>query len=111
MTRTWVGIGIGEARSLGAADHVHVQVGHDFGEIEEGVFGEVLRTPESLLFAGEPGEDDAALGADSLGGAFGVGAREGEEAGGTGAIVIGSVVDVVAVGQRRGEADVIEVRR
>ena len=28
-------VGIGEARTLGAADHVHVQVGHDLGEIEE----------------------------------------------------------------------------
>ena len=36
--------------------------------------------------------------------------REGQQAGGTGAIVIGAIIDVVAVGQRRGEADVIEVR-
>ena len=104
------GVGIGEARSLGAADHVHVQVGHDFGEIEERVFGEVLRAPQALLFAGEPREDDAALGPDALGGAFRIGAREGQQAGGTGAIVVGAVVDVVPVGQRRGQADVIEVR-
>ena len=103
-------VGIGEARSLGAADHVHVQVGHHFGEIEEGVFGEVLRAPESLLFAGIPQENDAALGPHALGRAFRISARHGQQAGGTGAIVVGAVVDVVAVGQRRGEPDVIQVR-
>jgi hypothetical protein len=70
-------VGIGKARSLGAADHVHVEVGHDFREIEEGVFGKVLRAPQALLFAGEPGEDYAAFGTYALGGAFRIGVCEG----------------------------------
>jgi hypothetical protein len=37
------GVGIGEARCLGPADHVHVQVSHDFREVEKGEFGKVLR--------------------------------------------------------------------
>ena len=57
-----------------------------------------------------PQKDDAALGPNALGRAFRVSVRHGQQPGGTGAIVIGAVVDVVAVGQRRAEADVIEVR-
>ena len=104
------GVGVGEARSLGPPDHVHVQVRHDLREIEEGVFGEVLRAPQALLFAREPREDDAALGAYSLGGAFGIRPREGQQTGTTRAIVVGAVIHVVAVGQRRGEPDMIRVR-
>ena len=55
-------------------------------------------------------KDDGALGTHAFGRALGISARDGEQAGRAGAIVVRAVVHVVAIGQRRAEADVIEVR-
>ena len=68
-----------------------------------------LGAPQPFLLAGHPEEDDAALGAHALGGTFGVGAGHGKKSGGPGPVVIGAVVDVVAVGERRAQSDMIEV--
>src|SRR5665213_2616195 len=103
-------IGVGEPRALGAADHVHIKIGDDFVDIDRGVLVKILRSPETLFFSRVPQEDDGAFGADTFGRAFGIGMGHGEHTGGTGAVVIRAIVNIVAVGQRRAETDVIEVR-
>ena len=69
-----------------------------------------MRAPEAALLAAVPQEEDAALGTNALGRALRVSVRHAQQSGRAGAIVIGAVVHVVAIGKRRAQADVVEVR-
>ncbi len=95
------GIGIGKAGTFGAADHINVQVRHDFAEIHGRKFVEVLRTPETFFFSSVPQEDDAALRPDAIGSARGISMSNAEQRRRTGAVIIGAIVDVVGAGAAR----------
>ena len=57
-----------------------------------------------------PQENDVRFGTHAFGRALGISTRDGEQPGRTGAVVVRAVVHVVAIGQRRAEADVVQVR-
>src|ERR1035438_6018216 len=99
--------GVHGIRVLGAADHVHVQIGDHLAEVDGRELSEVLGAPQTSLFAAIPQEKDGSLGANAFGGSRGVGMGHTQQAGGTGSVVVGAVVDSVTVGLGHGEANVI----
>ncbi len=90
-------VGVALVVFVGAADHVHVDVGDGVFEGEEGVGGVVLRAEQALFFARDEQEKDAAAGSEALTAGLGEGFGDFEHGAGAGAVVVGAVVDGLAL--------------
>src|SRR5690606_9203660 len=97
----------GERVGVVAADHVEVDVGDDVGTRDRWAIGKVLGPEQARLFGSLPDEQGGARGA-LAGWEVSEGFRHFDEGGGPGGVVVGAVVDGVAV-DRGTDADVIVV--
>ncbi len=94
-----------------ATDHFELKVGDNAGERDGRVLKEGAGAEASEFLRAEEGEDDSATGAWAGGQEMG----EGEDRGGSGGVVVGAVVDDVAIFSRgavdggRGDAEVVEM--
>ena len=90
---------------IGAADHLELEVGDDAGERSWWRGKEGAGAEAADLLRAKEGEDDGAFGPRAGGEDVG----EGEDGGGAGGVVVGAIVDTVAVDRSSGYAEVVEV--
>src|SRR6201999_3183699 len=82
----------------------------DLGKIDRRELREVLRAEQALLLATVPEKHDRTLRPYSLGRSGSVSMRHRQQADGTRSVIVRAIVDVVSIGQRRAQANVIEMR-